>query len=69
MRGFMSHCARRLRPQSSDAQQNLLAPKLTAHALHICPSGNISEAIEYHDMELMERLTDKLTTWLRKYAN
>lgn len=35
----------------------------------ICPSGNISEAIEYHDMGLMAKLLYKLTAWLRKHAD
>lgn len=33
------------------------------------PSVNLSEAIYYHDMGLMEKLTYKITAWLRKQAD
>ncbi len=60
----------RLMPKSSDAQQNHSAPDFTAGTpCVICPSGNISEAIEYHDMGLTEKLTYKLTAWLRMRAD
>lgn len=33
------------------------------------PSVNLSEAIYYHDMGLMEKLTYKITAWLHKHAD
>lgn len=33
------------------------------------PSVDLSEAIYYHDMGLMEKLTYKITAWLRKQAD
>lgn len=35
----------------------------------ICPSGSIREAIYYHDLGFVEKLTYKFTTWLRKRAD
>lgn len=35
----------------------------------ICPSSMIREAIEYHDMGLMEKLTCKIMAWLHKHAD
>lgn len=35
----------------------------------ICPSRSIREAICYHDLGLMGKLTYKFTAWLRKRAD
>jgi hypothetical protein len=32
-------------------------------------SHGMGESIEYHNMGWMEKLNDKITTWLRKQAN
>lgn len=51
-------------------QVELPAKDFTAGTLCvICPSGTIREAIDYHDMGLMEKLTYKITSWLRKQAD
>lgn len=60
----------RLRSQSSDAQPNLPAPDLTAGTpCIICPSHKMREAMYYHDMGFIEKLTYKLTAWLRMRAD
>ena len=51
-------------------QVGLPAKDLTAGTpCIICPSRMIREAIDYHDLGLMDKLTHKITTWLRKHAD
>ncbi len=60
----------RLMPRPLVVEPNLPAKDFTAGTpCVICPSRFISEAIEYHDLGLMGKLTDKLTAWLRKHAD
>ena len=35
----------------------------------ICPSHSIREAIDYHELGVVGKLTYKFTTWLRKHAD
>ena len=50
-------------------QVELPVKDLTAGTPCIRPSVNLSEAIYYHDMGLMKKLTYKMTAWLRKQAD
>ena len=60
----------KLMPRPLVVEPNLPAKDFTAGTpCVICPSRSISEAIEYHNMGIMEKLTYKLTTWLRKRAD
>lgn len=50
------------------AQAELPATDFTADTPCIHPSVNLGEAIYYHDMGLMEKLTYKIS-WLHKHAD
>lgn len=50
-------------------QVELPVKDLTSGTPRTRPSVNLSEAIYYHDMGLMEKLTYKITAWLHKHAD
>lgn len=60
-----------IRPTSNHIAEQVELPvkDLTSGTHCTRPSVNLSEAIYYHDMGLMEKLTYKITAWLHKRAD
>ena len=54
---------------SVSVEVNLSTKDFTAGTPCIRPTVNLSEAIYYHELGLMGKLTYKLTFWLRKQAD
>lgn len=56
-------------PASNRIAEQVELPNDLTSTPCIRPSVNLSEAIYYHDMGFMEKLTYKITAWLHKRAD